>query len=137
MLPLPPSPSLTSSTPPSFVLPSQADQVPGDPESDTCFKASLLIQMGNAHYEHSILRAAGGLEWQPLVAKAQALFREAGAAEVDIRNALKGHPMAAEMEELIGPEPEAAVAAAAPEEAKEAPKGLPSLGPKPKKKEEP
>jgi len=102
----------------------------------------MLINLGNAHYEHSILRAAGGLDWRTPVETAHALFREAGAADVDIRIALTGHPMAAQMADIIGPEPEppaAAAAAAAPaEEAAaaegEAPKGLPSLGPKPKKK---
>lgn len=83
-----------------------AEQIPGDPESETPLKASMLINSGNARYEHSILRAAGGLEWRPLIEQAAKLFREAGAAEVDIRNALKGHPMADEMEDLIGPEPE-------------------------------
>jgi len=103
-----------------------AEQIPGDPESETPLKATLLINMGNACYEHSILRAAGGLEWRELVLKAQKLFREAGAAEIDIRNALKGHAMASEMEDIIGPEPKA-------EGEVEAPKGLPPLGPRKKK----
>ena len=37
------------------------------------------VQFGNAKYEQSILRAAGGLEWKPLVEQAAAKFREAGA----------------------------------------------------------
>ena len=85
-----------------------AEQVPGDPESETPLKASMLINAGNARYEHSILRAAGGLEWRPLIEEAAKLFREAGAAEIDIRNALKGHPMSEEMADLIGPEPDTA-----------------------------
>ena len=180
-------------------------------------------QHGNAKYEHSILRAAGGLEWKVLVEEAAAKFREAGerlpaclpacllvcitaciagclptclpasvscggspctclcvrggrirgpgtaaclpcacrlprpapathrrlrhvplppclrsgAHATDIRNALKGHPMAEEMADIIGPEPEPEAAAAPKEEAaaKEAPKGLPSLDRKAKKKE--
>lgn len=96
-----------------------AEQVPGDPESETPLKATLMINLGNAHYEHSILRAAGGLDWKESIEKARQLFNEAGAADVDIRNALKGHPMADQMKDLIGPEG--------------APKGLPSLKKKGKK----
>ncbi|KAL4458936.1 hypothetical protein ABPG75_013801 [Micractinium tetrahymenae] len=117
-----------------------AEQDPNDPESQTSIKQSLLINHGNAKYEHSILRAAAGLEWKPLVEEAAAKFREAGAHPTDIRNALKGHPMADQMPEIIGPEPEPEQASApaakegeAKEEAKEAPKGLPSLDRKPKK----
>lgn len=99
-----------------------AEQVPGDPESETPLKATLLINLGNAHYEHSILRAAGGLEWRPLIEKAQQLFKEAGAAELDIRNALKGHPMADDMSDLIGKDAQ-----------EKSPKGLPSLAPRKKK----
>ncbi|KAL4859108.1 hypothetical protein ACK3TF_000883 [Chlorella vulgaris] len=118
-----------------------AEQDASDPENQTSVKQSLLINHGNAKYEHSILRAAGGLDWKPLVEEAAAKFREAGAHSVDIRNALKGHPMAAEMADVIGPEPEPepepeAPKAEAKEEAKEAPKGLPSLGKPAKKKEE-
>ena len=65
----------------------------------------------------------------------------AGAHAIDIRNALKGHPYAEEMPEIVGPdpEPEAAAEPAAEAEAdqpaaKEQPKGLPALGPKPSKK---
>jgi hypothetical protein len=36
------------------------------------------LQHGNAKYEHSILRAAGSLDWKPLVEEAAAKFREAG-----------------------------------------------------------
>lgn len=108
-----------------------AEQVAGDPENETPLKATLLISMGNAYYEHSVVRAAGGLEWRSLVEKAKSLFQEAGAAEVDIRNALKGHAMAKDMEDIIGPEPAEAKPAAAAEE--DAPKGLPSLGPRKKK----
>ena len=36
------------------------------------------LQFGNAKYEHSILRAAGGLEWRSLVEEAAAKFKEAG-----------------------------------------------------------
>jgi tetratricopeptide (TPR) repeat protein len=96
-----------------------AEQVPGDPESETPLKATLIINLGNAHYEHSILRAAGGLDWKESIQKARKLFNEAGAADVDIRNALKGHPMAEQMKDLIGPD--------------NPPKGLPSLKKKGKK----
>ncbi|PRW59699.1 Tetratricopeptide repeat 1 [Chlorella sorokiniana] len=114
-----------------------AEQDPNDPEGQTTVKQSLLINHGNAKYEHSILRAAGGLDWKALVEAAKAKFTEAGAHPIDIRNALKGHPCADQMPEIIGPEPEleAPAAAAGEEEKKEAPKGIPSLG-KPKKKEE-
>lgn len=40
--------------------------------------ATFLLQHGNAKYEHSILRAAGGLDWKPLVEEAKAKFTEAG-----------------------------------------------------------
>ncbi len=115
-----------------------AEQVPTDPEDATPLKATLLINLGNAHYEHSSLRAACAADWKSAVTKAQALFREAGAAESDIRQALKGHPKAAEMEEIIGPEPEPVAAPAPPPTpevaaAAEAPKGLPSLGQRKKK----
>lgn len=57
----------------------------------------------------------------------------AGAHPTDIRNALKGHPLADQMEDLIGPEPEPEAAVVAAEaggsggaEKKEA-KGLPSM----------
>ncbi len=110
----------------------------GDPagEGEAPVKANLLINLGNAHYEHSVLRAAGGLEWRPLVEKAAALFREAKAAEADIRNALKGHPKAEEMADMIGSEPEAEAAPAEAEAAAAdagAPKG--GLSALPKKKD--
>ncbi|KAG7669625.1 hypothetical protein Ndes2526B_g05967 [Nannochloris sp. 'desiccata'] len=115
-----------------------AEQVPTDPEDATPLKATLLITLGNAHYEHSILRAACGADWKSQVEKAQALFREAGAAESDIRQALKGHPKAEEMEDIIGPEPEPVTAPAPPPTPEvaptaDAPKGLPSLGQRKKK----
>jgi tetratricopeptide (TPR) repeat protein len=115
-----------------------AEQVPTDPEDATPLKATLLITLGNAHYEHSILRAACGADWKSQVEKAQALFREAGAAESDIRQALKGHPKAEEMEDIIGPEPEPITTPASPPTADvaptaDAPKGLPSLGQRKKK----
>jgi tetratricopeptide (TPR) repeat protein len=121
-----------------------AEQVPTDPEDATPLKATLLITLGNAHYEHSILRAACGTDWKAMVEKAQALFRDAGAAESDIRQALKGHPKAEEMEDIIGPDPEPVTAPAPPPTpdtaapvaaaaAADAPKGLPSLGQRKKK----
>ena len=78
------------------------------------------------------MRAAADLDWRSLVLKAQELFREAGAAEVDIRQALKGHPKAEEMEDIIGPDPEPVVPDT-PAAEQEAPKGLPSLGARKKK----
>lgn len=61
----------------------------------------------------------------------------AGAHQVDIRNALKGHPLSEELADLIGPEPEEPeVSQDAPtEESTTAPKGLPALPSKSKKKE--
>ncbi|KAK2076396.1 hypothetical protein QBZ16_000921 [Prototheca wickerhamii] len=108
-----------------------AEQVPGDPDSEMPVRASLMINLGNAYYEHSILRAAGGLDWRPLLERAAEQFRAAGAHELDVKNALKGHPMADELKDLIGDDEEAeAPAESAPvaktEEAK-APKGLPAL----------
>eukprot|EP00887_Chlorella_sp_A99_P006660 scaffold3.g6660.t1 len=62
------------------------------------------------------------------------------AHEVDIRNALKGHPLAEELADLIGPEPEPAKAEEGKEEGKQggeaaAPKGLPALPKQGKKKD--
>ena len=57
----------------------QAEQAaPNDAENEVVLKSTLLITLGNAHYEHSIVRAAGGLDWRPLVEQAAAKFREAG-----------------------------------------------------------
>jgi hypothetical protein len=118
------------------------DQDPADPEDQPSVKATLLIQMGNAYYEHSVVRAGGGGDWKSLVLKSKELFEKSGAHPSDIRTALQGHVMAEELGDVIGPEPEpepeaveaepaaksngeeAAAAAAA------APKGLPSLSKK-------
>lgn len=56
---------------------------------------------------------------------------------MDIRNALKGHPLSEELGDLIGPEPEEAEAVqdGAAEGSPAAPKGLPALPSKSKKKE--
>ena len=114
-----------------------AEQMASGSDEATPMKATMLINLGNAHYEHSLLRAAAGQDWRSLVQKAQSLFRDAGAAEVDIRQALKGHPKAAEMEDIIGPDPKpvdaVAPVAAAAVAAEEAPKGLPALKPRKKK----
>jgi hypothetical protein len=68
--------------PPPLPLPrhpdAQAEQQPGDPDADVPVRSTLLINLGNAHYEHSILRAAGGLDWKPLVRTAVERFEEAG-----------------------------------------------------------
>ena len=100
---------------------------------------NVLITMGNTHYEASLLRAGGGLEWRGDVERAKAAFEEAKASAADIRNALLGHVKAAEMEDLIGEIPveeklvekeTAPVVAAAAED--KGPKGLPALGKKKK-----
>jgi hypothetical protein len=57
----------------------QAEQDPADPDSAMSVKANLLIMWGNALYEHSHLRAAGGADWKSLVEAAATKFREAGA----------------------------------------------------------
>ena len=46
---------------------------------DLSQRALPRLQLGNAKYEHSILRAAGGLDWKELVEEAAAQFRAAGA----------------------------------------------------------
>ena len=113
------------------------DHVPGEdaelldmtPEQ---LKNSVLITMGNTHYEASLLKAGGGLEWKGDVQRAKAAFEQAQAPALEIRDALLRHFKASEMEDLIGEEPIVVV------EKKEAPpakgpKGLPSL--KKKKKQ--
>jgi tetratricopeptide (TPR) repeat protein len=100
-------------------------------DGDTSLKAHILISLGNANYEASILRAAGGLDsWRSSIEKAKELFVEAGAPDADIRTALKGHAMAAELRDLIGEEH---VSTEEKEKAKH-PKGLPSLAKKERKK---
>lgn len=106
-----------------------AEQDPSDPEDHTPMKANLLINLGNAHYEHSILRAAGGLDWRSLVEQAKALFEEAGAAATDIQSALKGHPKADDMQDLVA-EP---ANAEDNKPSEEGPKGVPALAPRKKK----
>ena len=64
---------------PPTTTPLQAEADPNDPDNATSVKQSLLINLGNARYEHSIVRAAGGLEWRSLVEGAAEKFREAGA----------------------------------------------------------
>ena len=88
--------------------------------------------------------AAVGKEWKPTLDSAVDKFRSAGAAEADVRGALKNHTKKEELD--LGPDPEevaaaaAEAAAAAAEAAKEvaakAPeaKGLPSLEVKKKPK---
>lgn len=78
-----------------------AEQIPGDPADEISTRASLLINLGNAFYERSVLRAAGGGEWRELVEKAADLFREAGAHPQDVRAALQGHPKADQLDDLI------------------------------------
>lgn len=106
-----------------------AEQDPSDPEDHTPMKANLLINLGNAHYEHSILRAAGGLDWRSLVEQAKSLFEEAGAAASDIQSALKGHPKADDMQDLVAE----TVESEDKKESEEGPKGVPALAPRKKK----
>jgi hypothetical protein len=101
----------------------------------------MLIMWGNALYEWSqVLAAINKAEWRSILDTATDKFRAAGAAEADIRAALKNHTKVADLN--LGPDPEpkvpapAAPAAPAAEaeaakatDAKAAPeaKGLPSL----------
>eukprot|EP00198_Chlamydomonas_reinhardtii_P013175 XP_001702512.1 predicted protein [Chlamydomonas reinhardtii] len=112
------------------------------------FKAQALVLKGNFMYEWSQMLAAVGrpeAEWRAELEAAQALFREAGCPEKDIRNALRNHLKApelnipAEEEEPAKEEAKPAAAAAAAKEepaAEEKPKakGLPSLEVKKAKK---
>lgn len=118
-----------------------AEQDPANPEDQPSVKATLMIQMGNAYYEHSVVRAGGGGDWKSMVLKSKELFEKSGAHPSDIRTALQGHVMAEELVDVIGPEPEpeaveieAEPAAAANGKeaaaAAVAPKGLPSLSKK-------
>jgi hypothetical protein len=115
-----------------------AEQDPSDPEDHTPMKANLLINLGNAHYEHSILRAAGGLDWRSLVEQAKALFEEAGAAATDIQSALKGHPKADDMQDLVAETVESedkkeSGGMGEGVSSEEGPKGVPALAPRKKK----
>ena len=109
--------------------------------------SNMLIMWGNALYEWSqVLAAINKSEWRAVLDTATEKFRASGAAETDIRAALKNHTRVADLN--LGPDPEpepapapaAAAAAAAPaaaapasadaEAGKAAPeqaKGLPSL----------
>jgi hypothetical protein len=120
-----------------------AEQDPADPEDQPSVKATLMIQLGNAYYEHSVVRAGGGGDWKSMVLKSKELFEKSGAHPSDIRTALQGHVMAEELSDIIGPEVEAEdvemeaepAAAANGKEATAAaaavaPKGLPSLSKK-------
>lgn len=98
---------------------------------------SVLIMHGNVLYEWSQVLAAVGKEWKPTLDSAVDKFRSAGAAEADVRGALKNHTKKEELD--LGPDPEelaAAAAEAAKEVAAKAPeaKGLPSLEVKKKSK---
>lgn len=117
-------------------------------------RSSALIMHGNILYEWSQIVGAVSVAagWRPLLDSAVAMFRSAGCAEADIRNALRNHSKKDEID--LGPEPEppakpapaaaatakatpaAAAAPAADKKAAEpAPtaKGLPSLAVKSKK----
>lgn len=110
-----------------------------------------LLNWGNFLYERSQLAARSGKEWRPMVDEAVQHFKNAGCAEADIRGALKNHYCAADLDLGPDPQPEQPKEAEKPQAdaekgkanatsngngtsstAKEAPKGLPSLGPKPK-----
>ncbi|KAG2448658.1 hypothetical protein HYH02_006015 [Chlamydomonas schloesseri] len=109
------------------------------------FKAQALVLKGNFMYEWSQMLAAVGRaesEWRSELDAAQALFREAGCPEKDIRTALRNHLKApelnipAEEEEPAAKEAAEAKPAAKEEPAEEKPKakGLPSLEVKKAKK---
>jgi len=108
-------------------------------EEDNNVWAHCQVMWGNLVYELSQMKAAVGEPWKPLLEEATGKFRMAGCPEADIRGALAGHTMKEEID--LGPEPEAGKDASS--EAKKADvktedeekvKGLPSLGPRPKKK---
>ncbi|KDD75712.1 hypothetical protein H632_c538p3 [Helicosporidium sp. ATCC 50920] len=70
-----------------------ADEVPP--------RAGILIHQGNTHYEHSILRAAGGGDWREHLDKAVALFEESGAHPEDVCHAVQGHPLAEQVPDML------------------------------------
>ena len=90
-------------------------------------KNSVLITMGNTHYEASLLKAGGGLAWRGDVQRAKAAFEQAQAPPVEIRDALLRHFKASEMDDLIGEEIVVVQEKKEALPAKEGPKGLPSL----------
>ncbi|GIL43557.1 hypothetical protein Vafri_1256 [Volvox africanus] len=105
------------------------------------FRSQALVLKGNFIYEWSQMLAAVGKDWKPELDQAEALFREAGCPEKDIRVALRNHLKSAELnipaeEEEPAPAPAAAAKEAAKSEAEEKPKakGLPSLEVKKAKK---
>ncbi|KAG2446112.1 hypothetical protein HXX76_000711 [Chlamydomonas incerta] len=108
------------------------------------FKAQALVLKGNFMYEWSQMLAAVGraeAEWRGELDAAQALFREAGCPEKDIRTALRNHLKAPELnipaeeeEPAAKEEPAKAAAKEEPVEEKPKAKGLPSLEVKKAKK---
>ncbi|GAX75372.1 hypothetical protein CEUSTIGMA_g2816.t1 [Chlamydomonas eustigma] len=105
---------------------------------------NVLIMHGNILYEWSQVLAAVGKEWKPVLDLGVSKFRAAGAAEPDIRAALKNHTQKDQLD--LGPDPEPPATPSAMEAPKEteakaddkmkAPeaKGLPSLEVKKKNK---
>lgn len=98
------------------------------------FTGNMLVSHGNILYEWSqVLAAINKPEWRAVLDTATEKFRSAGAAEADVRQALKNHTRKEDLDLGPDPEPVAAPAAAkAPEApaktaAPEAAKGLPSL----------
>lgn len=106
---------------------------------------SVLIMHGNVLYEWSQVLAAVGKDWKPMLDSAVDKFKTAGAAEADIRGALKNHSKKDELDLSPDPEEEVVVekeaapvteVAKEPEAVAKAPeaKGLPSLEVKKKTK---
>ena len=81
--------------------------------------------------QSQILAATGG-DWRPSLDEAIAKFKEAGCNEKDINQALRTHFKADELE-IPDLEAEEEAPAGSSKEEESPVKGLPSLGPKPKK----
>ncbi|BDA44746.1 probable protein CLMP1 [Coccomyxa sp. Obi] len=104
--------------------------------------AHCMVMWGNLLYEASQMYAAAGRDdWKATLDQAVENFRAAGCPENDIRAALGNHTQVEHLDLPPIKEPEKAPEKAKPagEEVngkaeEDAPKGLPSLGPKPKKK---
>lgn len=53
---------------------------------------------------YQVLAATGAEPWRPVLDVATSKFRASGAAEADVRQALKNHTRASELD--LGPDPE-------------------------------
>lgn len=85
--------------------------------------AQAMIMEGNVLYEWSQLLATAGADWRGALDTAVERFKGASCSEADVRNALKNHTQAAELDLGPEPEPEAPASSAAESAAESVPAG--------------